>query len=640
MIAITILGVLALLLVLWLLNSSIVVIRGDQIGIVERKYFGKELPRDRVIAQVGEVGVQARTMGPGLHFLIPFIFSVQKIDFVTIRATEVGLVEAIDGAPLTHGSIFGRSVTGHNNYQDAEAFLANNGQKGPQADIIPPGTYRINTSLFTVKKVGALDIGQGMVGLVTAADGLPIDAGRLLGKSVPNHSKFQNADAFLANGGQKGPQIDVLLPGQYRVNSDLFKVTGAKATVIPQGKVGLVTANDGEPLPDKELMAIAVTGHGNYQDGQAFLVSGGQRGPQIEVLPPGTYYINPSLFTVALDDAAVVDQGQVAVIVSNVGKEPEESCSVGDVPCSGNIERYVVPKGCRGIQKDVVGPGTYYINRMAIKPVIVDTTNITIDWDEQGDTAFDSLKVISKDGFVIKVGVKVVIRVQPEQAPYMISRIGSIDNLITNVIHPLIDSSFRNQASTAEAMKFMQDRHEQQEQALARAKAELEQYHVEVLSVLICQISLPEDLMKTQTNKVISEQSQEMYAQEQQAELKRVDMQKTRAQADKQADLVKAEIDVQIAQQQKQQAIIIAEGEARKRELEGEGEAKKIFAVGKATAEAYDLTKKAVGEQGLIAIETMKLISGGNVKIVPDIAVGSGGSIADVVLAKMVKPAE
>lgn len=622
---------------IWLLFSSIVVVRGDQIGVLERKYIGKSLPKDRVIAQAGEVGLQARTIGPGLHFFVPFIYSVRKVDFIKINTNEIGIVEAIDGAPLTDGNIFGRSVPGHNYFQDAEAFLANGGQKGPQADFIPPGVYRMNTNLFSLQKAAIAVIPEGKIGIVTSADGLPMDAGRLLAKSIPGHSNFQDANTFLANGGQKGPQIDILLPGTYRINLSLFTVSLDSACIIPQGKVGLVTAKDGQQLPEKELIAKSVSGHSSYQAGQAFLTNGGQRGPQLDVLPPGTYYINPYLFSVQLDDAAVVNQGQVAVIVSNIGEEPQTSVAVGEVVQDGKMETYVVPKGFRGIQQEVVGPGTYYINRMAIKPVVIDTTNITVDWDEGETMKFDPLRVISKDGFEILVGVKVVIRVQPEQAPYMVARIGSIENLITNVIHPLIDSSFRNQASSAAAMEFMQDRHDQQEQALQRAIRELSNYHVEVLSVLICQIGLPADLMETQTNKVISDQQQSMYNQQKLAEEQRIMMQKTKAQADKQADLVAAEINVQIAEQRKAEAIVLAEGESTKRKLEGEGEAAKILAIGQATAEAYNLTKAAVGAEGLVAIETMKLISAGNVNITPQIMVGKDGSLVDVVLANMLQ---
>src|SRR4029077_18728145 len=126
--------------------------------------------------------------------------------------------------------------------------------------------------------------------------------------------------------------------------------------------------------------------------------------------------------------------------------------------------------------------------------------------DEKVPRVFNPLSIVSKDGFEMTISVKVIIRVLPQQAPHMVARIGTIDNLIEHVIHPLIDSSFRNQASSSEAMKFMQDRHEEQTKAEEHIAEELEKYHVLCVSVLICQIVLPERLMETLTNKVVASQ--------------------------------------------------------------------------------------------------------------------------------------
>ncbi len=64
----------------------------------------------------------------------------------------------------------------------------------------------------------------------------------------------------------------------------------------------------------------------------------------------------------------------------------------------------------------------YYLNRRAFLAYIVNTTNITIDWHDSKSTKFDPLKVISNDGFDISVSVKVIIRVRPDQAPYMVAK--------------------------------------------------------------------------------------------------------------------------------------------------------------------------------------------------------------------------
>ena len=649
--------------VIVLITKTVVLVNGTEIAVVERRYFGKNMQQGRVIALANEIGIQARTLGPGLHFLIPFLYSARKLSFTTIAENEVGILESIDGDPVPPGKIFAKVVAGHNSFQDGETFLKNSGQKGPQIEILPPGTYRINPVLFKVRKESVINIDKGKVGLITSVDGEPIVSGRLLAKKVEGHANFENGQAFLNNGGQKGPQIDILLPGTYRINTDLFHVEIQDATVIPANKVGLVTALDGEPLPEAEYVAKTVSGHSDYQDASKFLQVGGQRGPQFDVLRPGTYYINPMMLKVELDDVAIVERGQVAVVVSNVGDEPiqirklvedaakQEHADIGseayrdiEKRFSVGIERYVVPKGYRGIQQEVAGPGIYYLNRRAFIAYIIDTTNITIDWDDSKETRFDPLKVVSRDGFEISVSVKVVIRVRPDQAPYLVAKIGSIENLILHVIHPMIDSSFRNQASSTSAMNFMQDRQEEQRKAEDRARAELEKYHVECVSVLICQINLPQDLMDTQTKKIIAQQQQAMYQDQQKAEQTRIAMEKTKSEAEQQKNLVEAEIGVKIAEQNKQKAIRFAEGESESIRLRAEGEAKgiratgeaegaKILAIGESTAKAYELQNKAVGQQGVTAIEIAKQIAAGNVKVTPDFLVQGDGNLGGLLAA-------
>ena len=473
------LGVLAF----YTLINSIVIVDGVQIAILERRWFGKSIPEGRVVAMKNEVGIQARTLGPGLHFLIPFLYRITKYSLCVIGENEIGVVDSIDGVPVQTGRIFARAFKEHNLFQDGEAFLTNHGEKGPQIQILPHGKYRINPYLFQVTKVPVISIGNNQIGVIIATDGAAIKEGRLLGQRVKNHNNFQDVQAFLENNGQKGPQIDILLPGTYRINSKLFEVIIKDATTIPVKIVGLVTAKDGEPLPQSEYIAKTLNGHQDFQDGAAFLANGGQRGPQFDFLKPGTYYINPLLFDVSRDNVLVVERGEVAVIVSNIGKDPSQELAQNK--SHTGVERYVVNTGYRGIQSEVLGPGTYYLNKLAFTPHIIPTTNITIDWandkwndknhegkpttqsvaDAMKTRAFNPLTIVSKDGFEMSVEVKVILRVLPEQAPHMVARIGTIENLMEDVIHPLIDSSFRNQASSSEAMQFMQDRYEEQRKA-------------------------------------------------------------------------------------------------------------------------------------------------------------------------------
>ncbi len=654
MLPLIVLGVAAaIVLFLILFGGMLVNIGGTQVGILERRYFGKGLPEGRVVALAGEVGIQARVFSPGLHFLPPFLFKVRKTPMIEIAENEVGIVESIDGNPLDPGRIFGRRVETHDSYQDGALFLRNGGQKGTQIDVLPPGQYRINTYLFRIRVVPALIVPAGNIGIVSARDGQQMVVGRLLARQIEGHTSFQDGEAFIQAGGQRGPQIELMLPGRYRLNTDLFNVEIMPATVVAANQVGLVTAKDGQPLPPGELVAVSVPGHTDFQAAEAFLNSGGQRGPQFDLLKPGTYYVNPYMFDVQMDRVAVIQRGEVAVLVSNVGKEP--AGTEADRLSSGQ-ERYVVPSGYRGIQAEVTGPGVYYLNRWAYIAYIVPTTNLAVDWAEEAvlsDTGqqegqpnvqrvqlFNPLSVVSRDGFEMKVSVKVIMRVRPDQAPLMVAKIGSVQNLIDHVVHPMVDSSFRNQASSTEAMAFMQDRAIEQEKAEDRAREELEKYHVELVRVLISQIILPKELMDIQTRRVIAAQQQSMFIEQQKAEGQRIGTENTRAQADQQIDLVTAQISVQIAEQTRQRTIIEAEGRARAVELEGNAEGSRIRAIGDATAEAYDKQQEAVGQNNLFGIEVAKAIAGAGLKITPDIVVtggadGGGGGIFAAFLAQM-----
>jgi uncharacterized membrane protein YqiK len=126
-----------------LVYESVVIVGGSEIALIERRWFGSKMPQGRVVALGNEVGIQARTLGPGLHFLIPFIYLATKSVFTEIRENEIGLIESVDGSSIPAGRIFAAVVAGHNSFQDGEAFIKNGGQKGPQIEVLPPGKYRI-----------------------------------------------------------------------------------------------------------------------------------------------------------------------------------------------------------------------------------------------------------------------------------------------------------------------------------------------------------------------------------------------------------------------------------------------------------------------------------------------------------------
>src|SRR2546423_2457287 len=459
LIPVAIVVVIALIVLLVILRRILVNVGAKEIAIKERRYFGRKMPPGRVVATEGEVGIQADVLKPGLHLIkYPFERVVHKVPLIEVGADEMGVIEAIDGEPMAPGLIFApdRAQNAHINFQDPIAFIKQGGVKGIQLRTLPPGLWPIHPYLFRVSVAKATVIPQGKVGIVTAADGAPLDAGRLLGKAIKDHLSYQNAELFVSSGGQRGPQVDILTPGTYRILTQSMPLSGGTetkpglfyvrlfdATVINENEIGLVEALDGAPLNPGDYVAESIPGHDNFQDGHEFIDSRGQRGPQKDILLPGTYYINPLLFKVIPETAKEVKPGEVAVIVSNTGKDPsdeirrqmaakvrtrmereereqaEQSAArldkIDDGRTAAEIknelmtgdpadrrldegahEAYVVSEGYRGIQEPAVGPGRYYVNTLAITPIIIPTTNQTVEWTSgEVVNTFNPFEVIS-----------------------------------------------------------------------------------------------------------------------------------------------------------------------------------------------------------------------------------------------------
>ncbi len=651
----------------YLITRFFVYVRSDELAIMEQRFLGSPLDAGRVFASEGQIGLKASFLAPGLHFVLwPIMNVVSKPNFVTIASDELGIIEATDGAALPAGRVFADDPAGqtHNNYQNPLEFLKAGGIRGKQLRFLTNGTFKINPYLFKVTKIKKTVVDEGQIGLITAMDGTSLEPGQLLAKSIEGHTSFQRADQFLKNGGQKGPQIDFLRPGTYNINTEIFKVVVVDAIYIGENQIGIVEALDGLPMKTTDVVVPSPEGHNNFQDGQAFLTNGGHRGPQERILTPGTYYINPYLFSVTTREQTRVNKGEVAVLISNIGKDPSEYKPDGDDTELWEKDaktRHVVPHGFRGIQKEVLGPGAYNINPLAYVAIIIPTTMRSLDWsgervrsDGSVGMTFDPFQVVSHDGFPMQVEVRCQYRILPENAPYVVQKLGSISELESNVIHPQIDGIFRAQVSRSPAIAYQQNRAEEQDMAEKAVRDDLLKYRVDVVSVMITNIHLPEALMKTTQQKNLAEQEKSMFDAKQQAEQRRIEFEKTKAEADAQVAIITAEAGIKVAQHEARQTEerargdanrirMLAEAEASQTTQVGDAEAGIIKAKGEAQAKAYNDQVNALTAQGVTMVEVIKAISSAGLKITPDVqvtgATGSGmdGGLMQVILSQLVK---
>ncbi len=634
---------------------GIVIIPDDSIGLVTKKFrlFGAntELPPGRIIALKGEAGLQAETIAPGLKFgYWPWQYQIDITPFFVVPTGQIGLVESCDGRPMPDGHI----LAGHvecDNFQDARAFLENGGERGVQMTVIPPGTWRINTLVFTVSLADMTIIPQGKIGVVEARDGKPLSGGRIIGRHVDCDS-YQNAQAFMTNGGERGPQMTIIPQGQYRINPVLFDVKLESITDIPDNMVGIVTTKEGSPLISGTIAGKEVPNHNMFQNPQAFVEHGGSKGLQEQVLLAGRYFINPRFATVEMMEMTKVPIANVGVVIAYVGEEGVDV--TGDAFKHGNL----VKRGQKGVWVEPLDPGKYPINPYTHKVEVVPTANVVLNWAtgkteaHNLDKNLSTITVRSSDGFTFNLDVSQIIHVPRTEAPKVIARFGSMANLVTQVLEPTIGNYFRNAAQNSDVIDFLKQRSARQGEAKTSISKALEEYNVGAVDTLIGDITPPEALMKTLTDRKLAEQERVTYGTQEEAEKIRKNLAQAKAMADTQPQVVTAERSVQIADFNAQAAVKRAEGEAgaktKNAEADamvlrtvGKAEGEKITAVGEAEANVIKRKTAAMDPEKYASVEIARAFASSGFKLVPEIVAGGGdgrsGGLVDVLLANLIR---
>ena len=577
---------------------GMVIVPENRIGLVTKKFvlFGsnRELPDGRIIATKGEAGFQGKTLAPGLYWgMWPWQYGVNMQPFMVIPEGKIGLILANDGAEIPTGAILGRKIES-DNFQNAEEFLNNGGQKGRQTAYITAGTYRINMYAFTITITDMIIIHENMVGIVTSLDGHPIESGQIAGKYIDGHNNFQDFDTFLKNDGNRGLQPTIILAGSYNINPWAIQIEEVPMTDVPIGYVG--------------------------------------------------------------------------VVISYIGQDGKDL--TGETFKHGNI----VAKGSRGVWMEPYGPGKYPFNKYIMKVELVPTTNLVLNWanarseSHQLDKNLSTITVRSQDGFPFNLDVSQIIHIPANEAPKVIARFGSMNNLVSQVLEPTIGNYFRNSAQDSDVISFLSTRKERQMAAKEHIKNVLDEYNVNAVDTLIGDIVPPEALMKTLTDRKIAQEEEKTYSTQRMAQEKRQGMEKETAIADMQKEIVKAQQSVEIAQRTADATVKKAEGDANSLKLQvdaeatatkmranaeaeatkaragaqaeatklnasadaerisktGLAEAEKIMAIGKSTAEAYELQVKAMGDDNFTKYKITEEIAKGNIKIIPDILIGGG----------------
>ena len=130
----------------------------------------------------------------------------------------------------------------------------------------------------------------------------------------------------------------------------------------------------------------------------------------------------------------------------------------------------------------------------------------------------------SNEGFVFHIDLQVQIHVPDTNAPRVISMVGTMLNLVNEVLQAAVGNHFRDKLQSMPAIRFIETRQQVQEEAFNHIKEQLDQYKVETRGVYIQDVVLPEDLVKVLTGREIANQEIETYKKQRAAQDERIAM--------------------------------------------------------------------------------------------------------------------
>jgi len=560
--ALRIIGVLAILFAI--ASTSFVRVPDGYLGQLFRVYGGGSLTEGRIVAVHGENGPQAKILTPGFHpwFLVNVLYDVDiSKPEVSIPKGKVGILTAKDGMSLRPGQAFADPFPGSFGYKmlDAEVFLLNGGQRGPQLSVLTPGKYRLNRYLWDITEVDAREVKAGFVGVIKSNVHADIDLGTLKadkpGKCDPlsfgRPDEKGRLDAPVVPVGCVGVWDKSLQPGQYYFNPEAFALT--------------------------EIDTRA----------QVWTYAGGYRRANISLTvdAKGDIVQNRTEVEVAKDK----DNADVAVFVKMEGWDvplelrvvaqvspAEASCVVAGVGTLRQVEDRVLTPSIRAITRDVAG-GSYEITEARV--------------DENGKPILD------KDGKPIFITVN-----RPTKVLDLINQ------------RPLIEGEIER-----------------------RIRPEAQKSCVTIREVRLGEPAIPPELLVAVRREQLATQLARAFIQERAAQEKRVDSEKAKATADQQSKLVESEINVQRSVQNASAARNEGQGERDKLSLISEGQQKQVSVLGPESTvklRQFELMLDTIAKFANAHPEVFTAALANAQKFVPNVQVGSGGEgVAGMLMA-------
>ncbi|MEO0482716.1 MAG: SPFH domain-containing protein [Planctomycetota bacterium] len=435
---------------------------------------------------------------------------------------------------------------------------------------------------------------------------------------------------IIATEGEMGIQADVLSPGwHFGLWPVIYDVSTESLIDITGDQVGLVEALDGEALDAGQLFAPEVPEaefKKMVEDASYFFANGGRKGPQSNVLTPGKYRINSSLFRITMVDQTDVPSATVAVLKANFGDDP----SVVSNAMEGDEPVVLAGEGQKGVREEYLDPGKFPVNTRAFEVYIVSTKETILRFTsgqrgyiQQSGAARanpdapiseeSEITVRTSDGFTFPVDVRVEYRIEPKNAPVVVAKLGSDGTPLLNKMNSTVRAIFRNNAESVKALDYVNQRSQQERQSLVMLKDEMSEVGVTVLAVRIGDVGDEEtlgNLLATQRDREIALQQQETFREQQRAAEQEKELTRTQQEAVEEKRLATAKYQVQISEQEKEQRLIAASAEAEAIRIQAE-----------AQAEAYRVIAEQIGPGNAALVEVLRVVGDNGIQITPRVMV-------------------
>jgi regulator of protease activity HflC (stomatin/prohibitin superfamily) len=370
--------------------------------------------------------------------------------------------------------------------------------------------------------------------------------------------------------GQKGIQLDVLTPGgRYFKNPYTWGWELVPVTDITAGKLGVQTRLFGKDLPPGQIIAQKDT-----------------KGIVPEVLGPGKHFINPYAYRVQVVDAINIRPGCVGVVTRLVGKDP-----LSDGLPAEQRNTFITATGLKGVQAEVLDPGTHYLN-----PYLVSVNEVNLQSQRFELSGEDAINFLTMDGFTVHVEGTLEFALIREQAALLLHQVGDIDDILKKIILPRARGFSRIEGSKNPALNYIvgEMRQQFQDNLEKHLRSTCLSAGVAIKSVLVRNITVPEDIASVIRDREIAKQTAKMYDQQ-------IEQAKSKAELTAQEMLAKQSEEKVKADTLALQATILAKQEQKvKLTAADQGLAVAKLELDAAEAQAKAVLAEAGGEQAVI----------------------------------------